>query len=104
MGIVRALIARSSAGASFPDLIAARARRAADVPPLLERYRLYRRVGPLRRVPRLRDGYLQGSGPALRRARCRTVARDPPRDRQRHSLQGLDAPADARLHVRELPR
>ena len=38
---------------------------------------------------------------ALRRTRCRTVARHPPGDRHRHPLQGLDAPADARLHAGE---
>ena len=38
----------------------------------------------------------------IRCARRRILACDSPRHRHRHSLQGLDAPADARLHVREL--
>ena len=74
----------------------------ADVPPDLARYGVYRRLGPLRRVSRLRDGYLQGSGAALRSARRRAVARHSPGHRLRHSLQGLDAPADAGLHASEL--
>ena len=55
---------------------------------VLGRYRVHRRVGPVRRISRLRDGHLQGSGGALRCARRRVVARDPARDRHRHPLKG----------------
>ena len=76
--------------------------RPADVPAILARHGLYRRVGSVRGVPGLRDGNLQGPGGALRRARRRVVACDPSRDRHRHPLQGLDTAADARLHAGEL--
>jgi uncharacterized protein (DUF885 family) len=51
---------------------------------------LQRRLGAVRRKPRLRDGVLQGPLPALRRAQRRDDARLPARDRHGPAFEGMD--------------
>ena len=73
------------------------AQGAAAVPPLRLVRRLRRGLGALRGEPGLRDGLLQGSVPALRRARRRDAARLPPRGGHGHPRHGLDARAGDRV-------